>query len=89
MEIPITNELIKICKEIADKNYSEKQWAEMESDDMFQNNSFCGGFDADENEFCFSYFSPDGNEYWFQIDISSAIQIAEGNKKQITGRVAG
>ena len=48
MEIPISQEFINICKEIKARSYSISQWSEIESDDMFQSDSFCGGFDADE-----------------------------------------
>lgn len=78
MIIPITKELISICTQINDKGYSVVQWDEIESSDMFQTEQFCGGFDVDESEFCFSYFAEDGNEYWFQFSIATAIEISNG-----------
>lgn len=86
MEIPITSELREICLEIPGKGYSEEYWAEIESDDMFQVGSFVGGFDADENEFCFSYFSPNEIEYGFQFDLNVASDISNGLKPNIIGR---
>ncbi len=90
MEIPISieEELTGICKDILAENNSEQQWAEIESGDMFQTTMFCGGYDADENEFCFSYFSSDGNEYWFQISLSDVSDIASGSTVKITGNLA-
>ena len=88
MDIPIEEELKGICKDILAENKSEQQWAEIESDDMFQTAMFCGGYDADENEFCFSYFSSDDNEYWFQISLSDVTDIASGRTVKITGHLA-
>ena len=89
MEIPLTKEFESICGEIKSKSYSIDQWAEIESDDMFQAGDFCGGFDADEKEFCFSFHHQSGTEYWFQFDLSVAVNIANGVHQKILGRVAG
>lgn len=88
MNIPIEIELRNICKEIESKNLQASQWAEIESDDMFKSGKYIGGFDADENEFCFSYFAPNEIEYWFQFSIERAKEISKGNKPVLTGRVA-
>ena len=88
MDIPIEEELTRICKDILAESKSEKQWAEIESSDMFQTAMFCGGYDADENEFCFSHFSSDGNEYWFQVSLSDVSKIASGSMVKITGSLA-
>ena len=78
MLIPITKELISICKQINDKEYSIEQWRDIESSDMFQTEHFCGGFDADESEFCFSHYTDGGKEYWFQFSLLTAIEISNG-----------
>ena len=88
MEIPISRELKEICVEVQETGYSLEQWAEIESDDMFQNGSYCGGFDADEGEFCFSFYSSSGQELWFQIDLDLAYRIANGSPLSILGRLA-
>lgn len=87
MEIPIESELVMICREIKDKALSIEQWSEIESDDLFQTSQYTGGFDADEKEFCFSYFSDDV-EYWFQLDLKLAQKISEGFEPKIQGRRA-
>lgn len=86
MKIPINTELESICVEIKEKELTEDQWAEVESDDMFQSEKFCGGFDADEKEFCFSYFPNDGKEYWFQFTLLEAKHIALGEKPELVGK---
>ena len=88
MDIPIEPELKNICEEIDAKNLQPAQWSEIESDDMFQSGNFIGGFDADENEFCFSYFAPNKMEYWFQFNLEIALEISQGNKPILKGRVA-
>ncbi|MCL6417874.1 hypothetical protein MIB92_19655 [Aestuariirhabdus sp. Z084] len=88
MDIPITSELRTICQEIEKKDLRESQWAEIESDDMFQVGCFVGGYDADEHEFCFSYFSPNKGEYWFQFSLEVAKHISQGNNPVLSGRAA-
>ena len=65
----VNNDFLIICKEILEENKSDDQWAEIESDDMFQQGNYEGGFDATEMEFCFSVYE-NGQEYWFQFPLS-------------------
>ena len=88
MDIPINTDLRTICQEIENKGLQEAQWAELESDDMFQLGCFVGGYDADEQEFCFSYYAPSKAEYWFQFSIEVAINISQGNNPSLLGRAA-
>ncbi len=85
MEIPINSELIIICKEISAENKSIDQWSEIESGDMFQSGCLIGGFDADDKEFCFSFFGEDKSEYWFQLGLSIANKIASGHRPILKG----
>ncbi|OUR70159.1 hypothetical protein A9Q73_00655 [Bermanella sp. 47_1433_sub80_T6] len=85
MEIPISEELESICFQIMVKNLTAHQWADIESSNMFQNDVICGGFNAAENMFCFSYFSENDIEYWFHLTLFDAIQIAKGKDLQIVG----
>ena len=57
-----------ICKEILQENKSIVEWAEIESDDMFQAGIYEGGFDATGMEFCFCIHE-NGKEYWFQFPL--------------------
>ena len=68
----MTEELRHICKLIFETNLTESRWAGHESDDWFQSESFEGGFDADENAFCFSYYDADKNEFWLQTSLGLA-----------------
>lgn len=81
MFIPINEELKSICRQILEQNYSLEEWAGIESDDMFQTDSFEGGFDATENEFVFSYFGD--KEYWFQLSMSEVTRIINGDDLKI------
>jgi len=67
----------EICNNIIFENKTLDEWAEIESDDMFSNENYTGGFDATEMEFCFSVFV-DKKEYWFQIPLSQIIEITKG-----------
>ena len=86
--IPINDEMQSICKEIKSMQFSDEQWSEIESDDMFQTNGFIGGYDADEKEFCFSCIHTSGIEFWFQFNLNLSIEIANGSKPAIVGREA-
>ncbi|MCH9693459.1 MAG: hypothetical protein K0U72_03025 [Gammaproteobacteria bacterium] len=88
MQIPTNENLRSICREISDKEFSVEQWAKIESSDMFQSDGFCGGFDADERAFLFSWYAADQNEYWFQLSIELAESIATGESPIIEGRLA-
>jgi hypothetical protein len=69
-------------------NLSIDEWRLIESDDMFQTSHFCGGFDAIENAFCFSYYDKERKEFWFQIDLEEAQHIVTGTKTSILLRKA-
>lgn len=88
MNIPVTKEFRELCLEIAAEKRSDEEWAAIESDDMFQSQSFVGGFDATEMAFCFSYFDPAGSEYWFQLTRAQVVEVAAGEKTTIEARLA-
>ncbi|MDP6555956.1 MAG: hypothetical protein QGG71_14900 [Pirellulaceae bacterium] len=68
MDYQIDDEFRSICQEIVAEDKTEDEWAEIESCDMFQTQKYCGGFEADEEEFCFSAYLTD-REYWFQLSL--------------------
>ncbi len=74
-ELIIDKELKEIVLLISEEKKSVTQCSEIESDDMFQSQHYCGGFDADEEEFCFSYYDEDNVEYWFQLSLEQIEQI--------------
>jgi len=82
LRIDIDNELRGIFVEISKEAKSQAQWAETESGDTFQSERYCGGFDADEGEFIFSYYAEDGEEYWFHFSLEDVPRVLE---YQITG----
>jgi len=69
MKFGVDEELKTLLSEIQKQRKSEIEWAEIESDDLYQSENYRGGFDATEQEFCFSVFR-DGKEYWFQFSLS-------------------
>jgi hypothetical protein len=72
--------------EISESDWSEADWAEHESDDWWQTEELCGGYDATESAFCFSYYAPEGDEFWFQFTLAQAAKIANGEITTITAR---
>lgn len=85
-ELGIDEELLGIFREILSENLSESDWAEIESGDYFQSPHYCGGFDASENAFCFSYFSDMGDEFWFQLTLVEVSSAVEGTLSSLSVR---
>jgi hypothetical protein len=84
----VDEELLQVFRGIAGKAMTHEEWAANESDDMFQTSSYCGGFDADEMEFCFSYFDPAGQEFWFQLPLDEVERIASAGAGEVVLREA-
>lgn len=78
MELQIPGELSEILREIVREQRTEAQWAEIESDDMFQSPSFCGGFESLENAFCFSFYNEERKEFWFQLTLDEIQRAVNG-----------
>lgn len=88
MKHVIERELREICRDIVDRDQSLDDWREAESSDEWQGERYHGGFEAEEDAFCFSYYSPDGPELWLQFTLEEAAEIAEGAIETIDARDA-
>lgn len=86
--LKINYDFITICKQIQKENLDLEGWYLIESSDQFQTNEFCGGFDATEGEFCFSYYDKNGIEYWFQFPLFDIDKIIDGKIDEIEIRKA-
>ena len=82
------HEFRSICREIVSQEKRKEDWRAVESDDEFQTERFVGGFDATEDAFCFSYYSPAG-EQWFQVTLEEVARIASGESPFLNLRPAG
>ena len=87
MDYKVDTVLREIAIQILAEGRSEEEWAEIESDDMFQSGNCVGGFDADEMAFCFSVYL-DKKEYWFQITLDEVSEIANGLLETVDARLA-
>ncbi len=87
MDLYLDDELRKLLLLIQAENKSEAEWAEIESSDMFQSQSYCGGFDAIEMEFCFSYYSKT-NQYWFQFSLDDVDDLLSSPNSKLSVRMA-
>ena len=88
MEIAVPVEFQDICSSIVTQHRSLGEWRAIESDDMFQSEHFCGGFNATEDAFCFSHYSTDGSEFWFQLTLNDVAAVATGQLQNLTIRAA-
>ncbi len=75
--LQITDELRIVCRSIVNDARTTDEWAASESDDEFQTEHLCGGFDAEERSFLFSWFAAD-DEWWFSLTPEQASEIADG-----------
>ncbi len=89
MILAVTDEFLEILVQISAENRSPAEWAAIESDDMFQSAHFVGGYDADEEAFCFSYFDDDRNEFWFQFPLATVADMRAGRVTELAVRPAG
>lgn len=76
MKITVNDEIGGIFREIYAEQKSINEWALIESGDMLQSKNFCGGFDADENAFCFSYYDNE-KEHWFSFTLEDVFNFVE------------
>lgn len=81
----MNDELLAICQKIVREDLALEKWAEIESCDMFQSPNFCGGFDANERAFLFSWHANETEEYWFQLYLDDVEGIAYGDSIRIMG----
>ena len=88
MRLEVTKEFVAICYSIVNKRLSDAEWAAVASCDMFQSESFCGGYDAIEGAFCFSYYDMDRCEFWFQVSPTEVRDIINGLKTDLDLRLA-
>ena len=88
MQLKVDTELRGLCEEIVDRDQSLEDWRETESDDEFQTDHYEGGYDADEDAFCFSHYAPDGEELWFQVTLAEVERIAAGEMSTVEARPA-
>ncbi|PKV50921.1 hypothetical protein ATE84_2990 [Aquimarina sp. MAR_2010_214] len=86
--LKINSDFISICNQIQKENLDLEVWCLIESSDQFQANNFCGGFDATEEEFCFSYYEKNEIEYWFQFPLADIERFVNGEIKEIELRKA-
>ena len=86
MEIPVPESLRRIAGEIVARALSDADWAEIESDDMFQLADVSGGYDATESAFTFSVYLSDGRECWVQLTLEEVSAISRGDLQSVTAR---
>ena len=88
MKLVVNEELLEIFKSISKRDLTLTEWREIESDDEFQTENYCGGFDATEDEFCFSYYDTNKMEYWFQKSLNEIEEINSGKVSEFEIRLA-
>ena len=88
MTIKVDGEFYEICRKIIQEDRSIEEWEQIESSDMFQTKHYCGGYDATEGAFCFSYFDQNGDEFWFQLTLKDVEEIIAMKKKNLDVRPA-
>ncbi|MCA8958975.1 MAG: hypothetical protein KDC38_00620 [Planctomycetes bacterium] len=88
VEVLVDDELRGICRDILSRGSEEASWLAGSHSDTFQTEAFCGGFDAEERAFCFSWYRPDGVEVWFEFSLEEAAAIAAARVCRLIGETA-
>jgi hypothetical protein len=77
-QLVVDEEFRRVCESILAQGKSAAEWDRIESDDLFQTEHYSGGYDATEQESCFSYRDRDREEWWFQFSYADTARIASG-----------
>lgn len=75
MKKEIDKELLEICNEIFSFGKTLAEWKEIESCDMFQTEHYCGGFEAEECAFWFSFYDNKNKEYYFKLTLENVSDV--------------
>jgi|KBSMisStaDraftv2_1062788.scaffolds.fasta_scaffold1702452_1 hypothetical protein len=86
MQFPVDSELRALASEIVSWIASEAHWREFEGDDLFQSPNYCGGYEALEEAFTFSYYDSERREWWFQLTADEVQSVAEGQTAVVVTR---
>ena len=78
MKLQLDDTFLQIARSIVAEGKTVKEWAEIESDDMFQSGAYVGGYDATEQAFTFSFYGE--SEYWFQLTLDEIRNVCGGQK---------
>lgn len=84
----LEKDFTEICRIIISENKTLQEWSEIESSNMFQIGAYSGRFDATEEEFTFSYYNQDNEEFWFQIPLSEIRKVLNGEILEIPAQPA-
>jgi hypothetical protein len=79
MRLKPDDELLALFHSVLAEGRTPEEWRERESDDEFQSPHYVGGYDADEDAFCFSRYD-EGEEWWFQVTLEEVRSFAAGEE---------
>ena len=82
-ELKVDDEIQRICRQIVAQGLDLHQWAQRESDDMFQTEHYSGGYESSDRAFCFSHYDKAGEERWFGLTLEQVGQVARGEAVHI------
>ncbi len=88
MTFEVDEELKSICQEICSEGLNEVEWSLIESSDSFQSVKYRGGYDTTESAFCFSRYTSNGEEFWFQFTLEQAKNVLLGKVRHFEARPA-
>lgn len=87
MKLQIDPELQVLALELASRDWSLDQWC-AQADQSFESEHYCGGFDSDEQHFCFSGYAEGGNQCWFEFSLEQLQQISRGELTELDAELA-
>lgn len=79
-------QLSMLCRQIASLNQSSDGWSDAALNERVQTDQYVGWYESAAEEFCFSYFAPGGEEYWFELMLDEVSAIAAGEERTVVAR---
>lgn len=84
MQLVIDDDFRCICKQIIADFDARGEASLVWSDDQYQADKFCGGWEPESRRFWFSFYAPDGGDYIFSFTLDEARVVANGGAIQPT-----
>jgi hypothetical protein len=78
MKLIIDDNFRAICRTIVTEYDATGEASLIESDDIYQETNFCGGWESSVRRFGFSFYAPDGGDYIFSFTLDEARIVANG-----------
>lgn len=86
MKVPLDDEFVCLAVQIAAKLDRVGEAAFVWSDNEYQLQRYCGGWEPASRKFWFSFYAPDGGDYIFCLSPDGMRDAAKGDMRETVGK---